>query len=273
MYMGTFHDFISKNSNKELSLEWLPPTLTIQLNRPKRKNALNGDTIKKLKNIFYSIQAFAEIKSIIIEGGEKQFCAGADLQEISEIKKSGSKAIYENNKNFGELLHSIYNCPIPTIALVDGPALGGGMGLACVCDFILCTPNASFGMPEPRLGIIAGQIFPYVFNKLGLIRTQEMALQGLKINGELAIEWQFINSIHDDYTSLKAAAESICLNILQCAPIAIQNTKKLIQTAAPINAMSIDTIAKTLAHATLSEEGLEGNTAFMEKRKPNWTKA
>jgi len=161
-------------------------------------------------------------------------------------------------------------CRVPIISMVDGPALGGGMGLVCASDIILCTENASFGMPEPKLGIIAGQIMPYVFRKLGTVRTQEMALQGLRIYGPKALQWGLVNDCYAGYADLQAGVETVLKNISSCGPEAIAKTKVMVNKLSSVSDRDIIDTAEAVVAATLSLEGMEGGMAFMSKRKPQW---
>jgi len=262
--------WIQHNSSEELKLFWTAPWLEIQLNRPAQRNALNGTILQKLRQVFDIVEASSTIRAVILTGGEGQFCSGADLQEISQLRASGAQALVLNNKNYGELLHRMHLCRVPVIALVDGPALGGGMGLTCASDFILSTDNASFGMPEPKLGIIAGQIMPYVFRKLGLVKTQEMALQGLRITGQTAQTWGLSTIYCPSHKELRERLVSLLENILACGPLAIEQTKSILNILEPVSANKINETAQQVVAATLSAEGVEGTMAFLTKRKPKW---
>lgn len=262
--------WIENNSISDVKLSWNDPWLTLEIHRPAQRNALNGNILAHLKQLFDFIEAQKSIRAVVITGGEGAFCSGADLQEIARLRASGPDALVFNNKSYGELLHRIHLCRVPVISTVDGPALGGGMGIACASDMILSTHNASFGMPEPKLGIIAGQIFPYVFRKLGLVRTQEMALQGLRIPGNLSEHWGLANSIYPDYTAMETGLQSILSNIMSCGPDALSTTKTMLNQLTSVSHQDIDTTAKAVVMATLSTEGAEGGMAFMAKRKPSW---
>lgn len=263
-------NWLNHNQSQDLKIQWDNPWLRVEIHRPAQRNALNGEILKHLKSVFNLIEAQPVIRGLILTGGEKYFCAGADLQEIAKIRAAGPAALIANNKMYGELLHRMQLCRVPVISAVDGPALGGGMGLVCASDFILCTDQASFGMPEPKLGIIAGQIMPYVFRKLGLVRTQEMALQGLRINGTEALRWNLVNHCFSDYAKMQSGLAELLNNILSCGPDAIAKTKVMLNQLSSVSDQEILDTAHDVVAATLSAEGVEGGMAFMAKRKPNW---
>lgn len=262
--------WLQDNIIHDLKITWTAPWLYLEINRKKQRNALNGAIIENFKAVFDFIESRSEIRGVIITGGEQHFCAGADLQEIAMLRSSGENALIANNKNYGELLHRIHLCRIPVIAMVDGPALGGGMGLVCASDLIFCTKQASFGMPEPKLGIIAGQIFPYVFRKLGLVKTQEMSLQGLRIFGHENTSWGLANQVYDNFQDLQKGVNKTLDNILSCGPNAIEKTKTMLNQLTAVPHTQINQTARDVVSATLSTEGVEGTMAFLGKRQPKW---
>ena len=266
-------EWLQVNRTDDLKITWKSPWLFLEIHRPEQRNALNGHIIHTLKKVFDFIESAFDIRGVIITGGEENFCSGADLQEIGRLRAQGESALIANNKNYGELLHRMHLCRVPVIAMVDGPALGGGMGLVCVSDLILCTNKSSFGMPEPKLGIIAGQIFPYVFRKLGLVKTQEMALQGLRVYGRDNAQWGLANQVFDNYNDLQQGVNQVLTHILSCGPQAIEKTKTMLNQLTAVSHRDIDQTARDVVAATLSAEGMEGGMAFLAKRKPHWNQS
>ena len=259
-----------QNNTREIKLNWNAPFLTLELHRPQQKNALNQSLLHGLLEVLSFIEAKSEVRALIITGGKNIFCAGADIKEMAHKRQEGLQGLIDNNELYGKVLHRLHLCKVPTIALVDGPALGGGMGLVCACDFIISTQQGLFGMPEPKIGVIAGQIMPYVLRKLGLVKTQEMALQGLKIHGAQAHNWGFINSVCKDMEEMHSQLEHYLDQILQCAPLALTETKLLINSKTQVAAEDIHHLAQKVAQASFSPEGIEGGMAFIQKRPARW---
>jgi len=269
--MHAIDQFIENFQLESLQMQWQAPWFTLSINRLQQKNALNRELVQTLLNTLSFVEAQQEIRGLIITGQAGIFCAGADIQEMAKVRQGGTLALADNNQLYGQMIHRLHLCRVPTFALVDGPALGGGMGLVCATDFILCTEKALFGMPEPKIGVIAGQIMPHVLRKLGLVKTQNMSLQGLNISGKQAFEWGFINEYFADIQAMQQGLKKYLQNISQCAPGALSNTKALINTATQVSATDIKALAHQVAHASMSAEGIEGGMAFLQKRQPQWS--
>ena len=268
--MITIEQFIENHQDAEFLLDWKAPFLTLQFNRPQQKNALNKKLLHEMMEVLSFIEARNEIRALILTGGPNIFCAGADIKEMASIRQQGLQGLIDNNELYGKMLHRLHLCKVPTIALVDGPALGGGMGLVCACDFVLSTHQGVFGMPEPKIGVIAGQIMPYIIRKLGLVKAQEMSLQGLKLKATSAKDWGFINEVFADGPAMITGLQAYLDNILYCAPNALAETKNLINATTQVAAEDIHHLAQQVAQASFSPEGIEGGMAFLQKRKPQW---
>ncbi|MEO8232207.1 MAG: enoyl-CoA hydratase/isomerase family protein [Ignavibacteriota bacterium] len=179
----------------------------IFLARPEKRNALNPELVKSLKDILSDYKINDEIKSIIITGEGNSFCAGADLEYLNSLSTNSTIENYNDSKSLSELFLMIYEYPKPTIAAVNGAAIAGGCGLASVFDFIVAHPEKSkFGYSEVKIGFIPAIVSIFLIKKVGEGLAKQLLLEGGIISGERAYEIGFVN-----YLSENVLAESISL--------------------------------------------------------------
>jgi isohexenylglutaconyl-CoA hydratase len=149
--------------------------------------------------------------------------------------------------------------------------MGGGFGLACVSDVTLALNNVSFRLPETSLGVIPAQIAPFLVERLGYAEAKRLSVTGAKVNAQEALTIRLVHEVHADAASLNDALSQVLANIQACGPQAIAATKNLLAHARLSTPESlIDDAADMFARAVLSDEGQEGTSAFMQKRKPSW---
>jgi enoyl-CoA hydratase/carnithine racemase len=245
--------------------------LTITLNRPESRNAVNTQMGRELREIFAPLVYEAnDVRCIIITGaGDKAFCAGGDLKErngMTDGEWRSQHAIFE------EAGHAIMHCSAPVIAAVNGAAFGGGCELALACDFIYAARSARFGLPETSLGIIPGmggtQTLP---RAVGERRAKEIIMTARPFSAEQAFAWGMVNELCEDADLMAKtleAARRVCAN----GPLAVQQAKKAIHYGLQTDlrtglAFEIESYNRTV----VTEDRLEGVRAFGEKRKPKFT--
>jgi enoyl-CoA hydratase len=244
--------------------------LTITLDRPETRNALNTQMGIELREVFVPLQFEpGEARCIIVTGaGDKAFCAGGDLKErdgMTDGEWRHQHAIFE------EAIYAVMNCTVPVIAAVNGAAFGGGMELALACDFIYAAKRARFAMSETSLGIIPGcggtQNLP---RAVGERRAKEIILSAKPFSAEEAQRWGMVNEVCEDAELMSKtldAARRICAN----GPIAVRQAKKAIHNGLQADlrtglAFEIEAYNRTV----VTEDRLEGVRAFGEKRKPSF---
>ncbi|WP_172201455.1 enoyl-CoA hydratase/isomerase family protein [Campylobacter sp. RM16188] len=240
--------------------------LILTINRPEKRNALNGATSAKMEEILNMASKDNAVRVIIVTGsGEKAFCAGEDLSELAETGEC--QTVTEHG--FGGLTNRL--CPKPIICAVNGTAVGGGMEIAVACDLIVSVKEARFGLPEVKVGLIA--------STGGLVRmarelprkiAMELCLTGKLIYAEEAKEIGIVNYVVEREELMNKAIE-LAEQIAANAPISLQITKEILH-AAP--SMSLEDAMRlsdnSYKYIEKTEDGIEGPLAFMEKRKPNW---
>jgi|Deesub1362B_J571_1020462.scaffolds.fasta_scaffold00181_10 methylglutaconyl-CoA hydratase len=245
----------------------------ISLNRPQVHNAFNKIMVKELFLAFQQTTKDSEIRVVVLTGKGKSFCAGADLNWMREIVNYSYEENLEESKQIAELLHLIYSLPKPTIAQINGTTIGGGTGLMAACDIIIASENAKFGLSEVKLGLVPAVISPYVIKRIGESFARRYFLTGERLTAEEALRIGLVNKIVPE-EELDKEVEKIVTFLLTSGPNAIANCKELLKR---IPNMSLEEAksytAKMIADLRISEEGQEGMSAFLEKRKPNWIKS
>ena len=243
---------------------------TIVLNRPEVHNAMNAEMIAELTTIFNSIKNEKEIRCVVLAGRGSSFCAGADLNYMKGIAEFGFEENVKDGKRLAGLFKSIYDCPVPTIALVHGAAYGGANGLIAACDIVIAEENTTFAFSEVKLGIAPATIAPFVIRRIGEFGAKELMLTGKRFKADEAQKWNLVNHVYNNEKN-DNPLDAILKQFESSAPGAVKETKILINTilGKRINE-GIETTSELIAKLRASDEGQEGMTAFLEKRKPNW---
>lgn len=236
------------------------------INRPKALNALNSEVLSDLDELVATVKADDEIRALVITGsGEKAFVAGADIGEMSTLTKEGGTAF---GKHGNDVFRAIETLPIPTIAAVNGFALGGGCELSMACDIRICADTAVFGQPETGLGITPG--FGGT-QRLARLVSPGMAKQLIytakNIKADEAYRIGLVNAVYP-LEELMPAAEKLAETIAKNAPIAVRACKKAINDGLQVDMDKAIVIEEELFGSCFqSADQIEGMSAFLEKRK------
>lgn len=239
-------------------------TAIITLNRPDKRNALNSELVNLIKDKITQAESGEEIKSIIITGEGKAFCAGADLKYLSQIKNNSAVENEKDSQSLAEMYLKIYNSKKPTIAAVNGAAIAGGCGLATVCDFIVANPSQSkFGYSEVKIGFVPAIVSIFLMKKLGEGKAKQLLLSGEIIDGTTAYQIGLVKYLSENVLE-KALnlAEQLNANSLESMMMA----KQMIHT---ISSMNVEDAVKyclrlnVLSRSTKDFE--EGINKFLNK--------
>ncbi|HAF16244.1 MAG TPA: enoyl-CoA hydratase [Blastocatellia bacterium] len=238
----------------------------IRLNRPEKFNALSREMILALTDLFKGFERQSELRAVILTGaGEKAFCAGTDITELTGLDKAGARAVAERGQT---LCNEIENCGVPVIAAINGIAAGGGCELALACHIRIAAPNASFSLPETKLGIIPGYGGTQrLAREIGEGRALEMMLTARSVNAEEALRVGLINRITS--RDVLAEAEALAKEIASLAPLALRACLEAVTRglALPIaEGLALET--KLFASLFATGDVKEGTRAFLEKRLP-----
>ncbi|HMC76798.1 MAG TPA: enoyl-CoA hydratase-related protein [Vicinamibacterales bacterium] len=241
---------------------------TLTIDRPEVKNALDLETVQQIREALRQFEAHESVGAVIITGGgESAFVSGADINAIRARGRDDALAAINSS-----LFSEIERFPRPTIAAINGYALGGGCELALACDIRICADTAKFGQPELGLGIIPGagatQRLPRI---VGMGRAKHLILTGDTIDARQALEWGLVTAVMPA-GQLQIRARELAKKILRQGPLAARLAKLALNASARVDLDSgllIETLAQGLCYS--SEDKAEGTTAFLEKRKPKFT--
>ncbi len=249
---------------KHIILDIRPQMAIITLNRPEVFNALNGDLVLELRQAAEYIQGQPEIRALVITGSNKNFAAGADISDMVDMAPEEAQAF-----SFSACFNQLALLDIPTIAAIDGFALGGGLELALTCDIRLCSSRAKFGLPEIKLGIFPGaggtQRLPRL---IGISRAKELIYTGDIIDASTAVQIGLCSRMADDV--LKEAVQ-LAERLSQGPAVALKLSKKAIDMGMDMDILQgTDLEAREWAKLFATEDQKEGMKAFLAKRKANF---
>ena len=242
----------------------------VTLNRPEVRNAFNEAVVAELTEWAANVtQTTARVA--ILAGEGKAFCAGADLTWMSRMISYTFEQNVDDANAMAAMFNALDSLPIPLIGRVHGAALGGGSGLAAVCDIVVAAEDATFGFTEARLGILPAVISPFVVQKIGVSAARELFLTASRFSAARAKEIGLVHAVVPE-SDMDATIDGYVRELLASAPGAISGAKHLIAAVAGrIPADVSDITADTIARHRVSREGQDGMRAFLEKRKPAWT--
>ena len=262
------------NSYETLELDNQDGFLTVWLNRPEARNALSGEMMTELLDLFNTLRISTGIRAVTLRGKGGVFCAGGDLKGFKAIFQGEDQSIYDitrANEEMGTLLDLINESPQVTIALVEGAAMAGGFGILCACDLVAVTKDAKFAMTETTIGIPPAQIAPFVAARIGLPAARRLALTGGRLTGADTLTLGLADHVADDAEGLVEYEATMRHRIRKCAPGANAITKDiLLATRTMDRAEMIKHASQGFARAMLSDEGRDGVASFLEKRAPYW---
>ena len=238
----------------------------ITINRPSKLNALNVSTIQELRNAFESLDQNQEVRAIIITGeGEKAFVAGADISEFANFSIEEGAQLAAQGQEL--LFDFVENLKTPTIAAINGFALGGGLELAMSCHFRIASDNAKMGLPEVSLGVIPGyggtQRLPQL---IGKGRAMEMIMTAGMITAEDAFRAGLVNHVVPQ-SELLDFTKGIATRIIRNSPYAIGRAIKAVNANFKEGVNGYETEIRNFGKCFATEDFKEGTTAFLEKRK------
>ncbi len=243
--------------------------LWLILNRPEIHNAFNDQMISELREALRKGMKSSP-RVLVLTGEGKSFSAGADLNWMRRMKDFSYEENYKDSLELAHLLYEIYTFPAPTIALVNGHAFGGGVGLIAATDFAISVKNAKFGLTEVTLGLVPAVISPYLLKRMGERNLKELCLTGKRITAEEALRYGLLNEVVDD---IYARGEELINELKKCSPHAQKVCKELVRNIAEMTLEeAIPYTSEVIAKIRVSEEGQEGMNAFFEKRRPGWQK-
>jgi methylglutaconyl-CoA hydratase len=248
------------------------PVVTVTLNRPEVRNAFNETLIEEMTAWAESVRPGKDTRVAVLRGEGKVFCAGADLGWMSKMVAYSADENIRDARAAARMFGALDRLPLPLIGRIHGAALGGGAGLAAVCDIVVATDDAVFGFTEAKLGIVPAVISPFTVARIGQAAARELFLTAARFSAARAREIGLVHRVVPA-ADLDTAVEAIVAELLTSAPGAIAGAKTLIAAVADKDPISVsDLTAETIARHRVSSEGQEGMRAFLEKRPAPWTR-
>ena len=249
--------------------------LTAWLDDAATRNALTAQMRDDLNALVATLEHGSEFRVLVLRGASGTFCSGGDLKAFKRLSATslaadGTDPIAADNAIYGDFLRRYNLLPLTTIALVEGSAFAGALGLLCVTDAVIVLETARFSMSETTLGLVPAQIAPFLVQRIGLTHTRRLALTGARFDGIEAQRLGIAHFVQPSIESAEALLAELIGNVLRCAPRANAATKQLLLDSAPHQDSALLDRAAQLFAQSLRGEGSEGTNAFAEKRRPSW---
>ncbi len=234
-------------------------------------NAFDEAMIAELDAAFDSLIADDSVRVIVLAGAGKHFSAGADLNWMQRASNESQQWNLADARRFAAMLGKIDACPKPTLARVQGAALGGGVGLICACDLAIAADNARFAVSEARFGILPAVIAPYLTNAVGKRHARRLALTMTRISAVEALQIGLVHQV-DTLEDLDTLVDAAAEELLAGGPNAQREIKALFAQleVGPVTAEVRELTAQTISRVRATPEAREGIAAFLDKRPPNW---
>ncbi len=244
---------------------------TITLARPEVRNALNDEVMHRIESVLDQIEQESATRVVVVTGAGKAFSAGADLNAMQKIATATQEENERDAMRMGALFHRIASFPKPIVGRVNGPAMGGGVGLVAACDVVVAADSAFFAFSEVRLGLVPAVISPFCVQRLGAATARRLFLTGQRIDAAEARRLGLVDEV-SSAEGLNEAVERITGDIIKGGPEALAEAKRLIDE---VNGQKPEQVlgytARCIAHLRASPEAAEGMSAFLEKRPASWT--
>lgn len=244
--------------------------LSITMNRPDKRNALNPQMIEDLTHAFIAAGDDPASRVVLLTGAGSAFCAGLDLDHLATLNAKTPEEHRVDSERIARLLRTLYDLPKPTIAAVNGPAIAGGMGLATICDFTLAVAEAKFGYTEVQIGFVPAIVSAFLRGQIGDKRCRDLLLTGRLIKAQEAFDLGLITRVVSEQ-DLMDEAHRLAYSLLRNSPAAMQATKRLLSEHAHHHLdQETESAIAANAEARTTEDFKEGVRAFLEKRQPAW---
>ena len=245
---------------------------TCTLNRPEVRNAFNAEMISELTDCARNLQESTRV--FVLRGEGPVFCAGGDLRWMQRSLEMDREQNREDARKLAAMYFALDRLPVPLIGVIHGAAYGGGAGLVSVCDYAIAVEGTQLSFSEVRLGIVPACISPFVLRKIGPGHARALFTTAERFDTDKAFHVGLIHQIAPNLAAADASLATRIGNIVECGPNAIRHTKNLLFDLlfSSSDEEQLHTAANLLAEVRVSEEGQEGLRAFLQKRKPTWSR-
>jgi methylglutaconyl-CoA hydratase len=236
--------------------------LGVALARPESRNAFDAALITELAEAFVDVGA---VRAVVLRGDGPSFCAGADVEWMRTSADLDLEANIADANALRRMLEAIDGCPAPVVAVVHGHAFGGGLGLVACSDIVLADPGTVFAFSEVKLGIVPAVISPFALRKIGESAARRYFVTGERFDAATALR---IGLVHEVTDQLDAALGRVLVELQTAGPRAARHAKRLV-----LDRPDGSETARRIAERRTSEEGQEGLSAFLDRRRPAWAPA
>lgn len=254
-----------------LRLEREGPVARVWLRRPEVRNAFNDAVIAELTDTFTAFAADTSLRAVVLGGEGKAFCAGADLGWMRAMADYGWDENLADARKLADMLWSVYSCPVPVIARLQGDCYAGGVGLASACDILVAVDTMHFCLSEARLGLLPATIAPYVVRGLGEQAARRYFVTAERFTAHRAHALGFVHELVEA-DALDAKVHELVAVIVANGPMAVKACKRLVRDVAarPVDEALREETARWIADIRASDEGREGVQSFLNKRPASW---
>ena len=256
---------------KHLQLHVADLVATVTLNRPEVRNAFNDEMIIEITEVFITLAVQNDVRCIVLSANGPAFCAGADLNWMRSMADYTREQNLADAGRLAAMMRSVYECPKPTIAKIQGDVYAGGTGLVAACDMAVCVDTANFCLSEVKLGLVPSTISPYVLRAMGARAAHRYFLTAERFSAAEALRIGFVHEVVA-IDGLDAKVAELSTALVNAGPQAVKLCKKLVQDVAghDITPELVNMTIASIADVRVSAEGREGLQSFLQKRKPNW---
>lgn len=259
-------------AHKEVKFEIGQGIAYITLNRPDANNALNEQVSQALHDAAYELHQRKDIRVVVLRAVGKMFCAGGDPKSFADAAAMGEADNRKAAISFMKFLYYFQCLPQFTLALVQGSAMGSGVGLICACDMVAATKAARFTVSEVKLGTTPATLAPFLSRKVGAAHATRMLCTAENVSAEAAKKMGLINDVVEEEGDFSKFVENICDKLTLCAPIATSRSKRLVQNVSlqPLTLKLLEYTGGELAGIRIGEEAINGMIAVQARTKPFW---
>ncbi|MFN5349338.1 MAG: enoyl-CoA hydratase/isomerase family protein [Polaromonas sp.] len=254
-----------------LLLEVSAGVARVELNRPEVRNAFNEKLIGEITQMFFELGQRDDVRCIVLTANGTAFCAGADLNWMRSMADYTREQNLADAGRLAAMMRTIYECPKPTIARIQGDVYAGGTGLVAACDMAVAVDSAHFCLSEVKLGLVPSTISPYVIRAMGARAAHRYFLTAERFNALEALRIGFVHEVVSS-DALDSKVAELLTALVNAGPEAVKLCKKLVQDVAgqDITPELVNMTIASIADVRVSAEGREGLQSFLQKRKPNW---
>ena len=245
---------------------------TLCLNRPQVRNAFDDQMIASLIEAIESVERQPQAKVLVLRAAGEHFSAGADLNWMARMAGNSPEQNLADAKQLARLMDVLNRLSKPSVAIIQGAAYGGAVGLAACCDMVFADANSTFCLSEVKLGLIPAVISPYVVSAIGQRQARRYCISAESFDAETARRLGLVHQVAENSQALQQLSEQWLKKILNNGPVAMAAAKKLVMDVSgrPIEPALISDTAVRIADIRASAEGVEGLNAFLQKRSPSW---